>query len=413
MSAVFQATQENPHRVVALKTMRLGLASDEARRRFRYESEVLGRLRHPAIAQVYQAGTWRDPLTGEALPFFAMELVDGALPLTTYVRERGLSLERALELFIEVCDAVSHGHQLGVIHRDLKPQNVLVDAAGRPKVIDFGIARATQTDKGAAATLLTEAGQVLGTLQYMAPEQLDALPDEIDTRVDVYALGVMLYELLAGRPPHDPHGQPITAFARHVKQHRPPLPSSLEQGFALGAHARDLDWITSAAIAPEKHERYRAVSELAADLRRFLCSEAVSVGPPSTIYHVRKFVRRNKALVAGAAGVFVVLIAGIVGTTWQMLRAEASAEDARIQTTRAEKSADEAQLQANRAERISDFTQGKSEEAAACGERAMEGLLALWGERAYSTPAAATFAQVLRDVGRLEEAESIARRTRK
>jgi eukaryotic-like serine/threonine-protein kinase len=334
MSTVFLAVQQSPRREVALKTMRGGMFSPETRRRFEFEAEILGRLRHPAIAQVFEAGTWKEPLAGQEVPFFALEYVRDAVPLDRYVRDHHLDLDRALELFTEVCDAVHYGHQLGVIHRDLKPANVLVDGEGRPKVIDFGIARATESDVQ-GLSMRTQTGHVLGTLCYMAPEQLDGLREEIDTRVDVYALGVILYEILAGAPLLDPATLSLTAFARRVREMEPPRPSRSRHGFDLSGYARDLDWITRKAIATEKDERYHAVSELAADIRRFLTNEPVSVGPPSTTYYVRKFVRRNKVLVGGVGAVFAVLVIGIITTWWQMRRAEESAATARREALKA------------------------------------------------------------------------------
>ena len=192
MGTVYEAEQDQPHRKVALKVIRPDFVIPELIRRFSRESEVLGRLQHPGIAQIYEAGTSEGPRGPQ--PFFAMELVKGQ-PLTEYASARSLTLTQRLELFALVCDAVHYAHQKGVIHRDLKPANILVDAAGQPKILDFGVARLTDAD--VQATRQTSVGEVIGTLQYMSPEQVNADPGDIDIRSDVYSLGVILYELLS------------------------------------------------------------------------------------------------------------------------------------------------------------------------------------------------------------------------
>jgi serine/threonine protein kinase len=200
MGTVYLAMQDEPRRAVAVKLMKRGVTSRSALRRFRFEAQLLARLRHPGIAQIYEAGTFDDGAGGA--PYFAMEYVPAARPLTAHAREKKLEVRQRLELFAAVCDAVAHGHQKGIIHRDLKPSNILVDSAGRPKIIDFGVARATDSDM-AVTTLQTELGQLVGTLQYMSPEQCGDDPLDIDTSSDVYALGVVLYELLCEELPYD------------------------------------------------------------------------------------------------------------------------------------------------------------------------------------------------------------------
>ncbi|MFH2002375.1 MAG: serine/threonine-protein kinase, partial [Planctomycetota bacterium] len=197
MGIVYEALQEKPHRQVAIKVMKEGFSSKEAYRRFQYESEILARLDHPNIAKVIEAGTHvregaLPTLQGEGVPYIVMEYIEGARPITTYVQEKGLSSRERIVLFLDVCRAVHHGHQKGVIHRDLKPGNILVDAKGRAKVIDFGVARAT--GQSTAGTLhRTEMGQLIGTVRYMSPEQCKADPGDLDTRSDVYTLGLVLY----------------------------------------------------------------------------------------------------------------------------------------------------------------------------------------------------------------------------
>ncbi|MHC4218807.1 MAG: serine/threonine-protein kinase, partial [Planctomycetota bacterium] len=196
MGTVYEAMQEHPRRAVALKVMKPGISSRSALRRFEYESQILARLRHPNIAQVYEAGTHDE--VGGTVPYFVLEYIPNARSITEYARAKSLSTRRRLELFTKVCDAIQHGHRKGVIHRDLKPGNILVDSNGEPKVIDFGVARSTDSDL-AITTLQTHVGQLIGTLQYMSPEQLEADPHAIDGRADVYSLGVVLYELLSDK----------------------------------------------------------------------------------------------------------------------------------------------------------------------------------------------------------------------
>ncbi|NDC55074.1 MAG: serine/threonine protein kinase, partial [Planctomycetia bacterium] len=201
MGRVYEARQAAPDRLVAVKVLRDVLATPAQVARFRHEAEVLGRLRHPDIAQIHLAGAHR---AGEAaVPFLVMELVAEAQPITLHVRRRGLDVRERVGLFARVCDAVAHAHRAGVIHRDLKPPNILVDDRGEPKVIDFGVARSTTADGGGAGPR-TLAGQLVGTLLYMSPEQRAGRVDETDARSDVYALGVVLHELLGDRPPGDP-----------------------------------------------------------------------------------------------------------------------------------------------------------------------------------------------------------------
>lgn len=347
MGTVFAAEQERPRRTVALKTMRLGLLSPSARRRFEYEAELLGRLRHPGIAQVHAAGTWREPVSGVELPYFALEMVEDAVPLDRFVREHRLSLAAAIDLFLQVCDAVHHGHLRGIVHRDLKPGNLVVDGHGRVKVIDFGIARAVEGE--IEATRLTDAGQVLGTLQYMAPEQLTGAVADVDQRVDVYALGAVLYELLTGSPPVDARAGSLATAIQRIQQSEPPAPSSIPSPLASRPLPREFDWITSRALAKEPDERYGSVDELAADLRHLLADEPVTVGPPSTGYRVRKFVRRHRVMVGAAAGVLCALVLGVIGTTWQLLRANAARDDALVQTGLADAARTAAERETERA----------------------------------------------------------------
>ncbi len=308
MGAVYEAEQERPRRSVALKVLHPGLGTPQMLRRFELEGEVLGRLTHPGIARIYEAGSGD---TGRGVqPWFAMELVAG-VPLTDYCRQEGLSTEDRLELIAKVADAVQHAHQRGIVHRDLKPGNVLVDAEGQPKVLDFGIARPTDGDLP-MVTMQTDPGMIIGTLQYMSPEQASADPDAIDVRTDVYSLGVMLYELLAEQAPLDLRAQPMHEAVRRIMEEEPPALRMLKPRL----HA-DLSVIAQTALAKDKDHRYASAAELAADLRRYLRREPIAAQPPSGLYRLQRFAARNKSLVAGAAATFLSLVLGLILTIWQ------------------------------------------------------------------------------------------------
>ena len=328
MGTVFEARQERPRRTVALKVLRTLVASDAARRRLEYEAETLARLQHPNIAQVYESGTWRDPDTGEESPFFAMEFVGDARPLDEFADVHELDLRARIELFLAVCDAVHHGHQVGVLHRDLKPANLLVGADGRPKIIDFGLARAIEgVNDGATPQTMT--GMVLGTLGYMSPEQLDADVGRIDARADVYSLGATLYELLVGHTPHGTGATSLTEFTERVRNERARRPSACED--TPVPIPGELDWVVLQALQPEPDERYASVSEFAADLRRFLADEPLAARPPTTGYLLRKFVRRHRGLVFGGAAVFVLAVAGGIVSALGWMRAAESDAEARLE----------------------------------------------------------------------------------
>ncbi|MFO0983385.1 MAG: bifunctional serine/threonine-protein kinase/formylglycine-generating enzyme family protein [Planctomycetota bacterium] len=274
-------------------------------KRFEYECALLGRLQHPGIAQIIEAGVETSELGGR--PYFAMELVEGQ-PLLRHASEAALDLRARIELMLKVCDAVHHAHQKGIIHRDLKPQNILVGASGQPKILDFGVAKATDADHH-LATQRTQVGQILGTLAYMSPEQASGNPDEVDTRADIYSLGVVLYELLANRLPFDVRGKPIADAARIIRE---------QDAVPLGRVARalrgDLDTIVAKALEKDRARRYQAASDLAADLQRFLNQETVLARPVTRTYRLRKFVRRNRAAVLGVVGMFVALTIGLINT---------------------------------------------------------------------------------------------------
>ncbi len=301
MGTVYEATQEQPHRTVAVKLMKAGFASSSAPRRFEYEAQILGRLRHANIAQIFDAGTHRDDET--ALAYFAMEYIPDAQPITTYARAKDLGTRERLRLFRQVCDATHHGHQKGVIHRDLKPGNILVDSDRHVKVIDFGVARAIDADV-AAATLQTDIGQLVGTLQFMSPEQCKADPSDIDTRSDVYALGVVLYHLLCDQLPYDVAKMPIYEATRVIREQAPAR---------LSTHLRtlkgDIETIVLKALEKDRDRRYQSALELGQDIERYLANEPILAGPPSAMYRTRKFVRRHRAAFVVAIAIATSLVA--------------------------------------------------------------------------------------------------------
>jgi len=304
MGTVYVAVQERPRRTVALKLMKAGIASRSALRRFEYESQILARLRHPNIAQVYESGT-HDEGAG-SVPFFAMEYIPSAKTITAYAEDKELGTRQRLQLFAKVCDAVHHGHQKGIIHRDLKPGNILVDSSGEPKIIDFGVARATDSDI-AVTTLQTDIGELIGTLQYMSPEQCEADPHDLDTRSDVYALGVVLYELLCGRLPYDVSRAAVHEAAKVVRESKPARPSTINRTLR-----GDVETITLKAMEKDRARRYQSAADLEQDIQRYLNREPIEARPPSVIYQVRMFARRHRAAFGAIAAVFLALSAAFI-----------------------------------------------------------------------------------------------------
>ena len=283
MGTVYEAEQDDPRRTVALKVMRPGLDSPELRKRFAQEAHILGRLHHAGIAQVYDAGA-----TEDGRLYFAMEFIRG-LPLGEHARLRGLAPPARLELVARVCDAVEHAHAQGVIHRDLKPANILVEDTGQPKVLDFGVAQATGGGV-LDTTAHTRTGQILGTLGYMSPEHVSGDPQAIDARSDVYALGVILYELLAQRLPYRLDHLPLPEVIRVVQEVEPSRLGSLNASLR-----GDLETIVSKALAKDKARRYASAGELAADIRRHLANEPIQARPPSALYRRTNFRIRYNA----------------------------------------------------------------------------------------------------------------------
>ncbi len=341
MGTVYEGLQDNPRRKVAIKVMRSGVTSRTAQRRFAFESQVLARLHHQGIAQIYEAGTWDDGSGG--VPWFAMEYIVGSKELNDYANAKNMGTRDRLKLFSKVCDAVSHGHQKGIIHRDLKPGNILVDTNGQPKVIDFGVARATDSDM-AVTTLQTDVGQLLGTVQYMSPEQCEADPDLLDTRSDVYSLGVILYELLCDALPYDLESVPVFEAARVIREQAPGRPSTIDRTLR-----GDVETIVMKALQKDRDHRYQSAHELQRDIQRYLDNEPIEARPPSITYQLKIFAKRNRAVfvsITSIAAVLVIATIVSIGLAISAKQSEAAAEAAREEATasaqRAEALRDEA-----------------------------------------------------------------------
>ena len=346
MGEVYEAQQETPlRRRVALKIIKWGMDTEQVVLRFESERQALALMDHPNVARVIDAGA-----TEQGRPFFVMELVKG-IPITDFCDASQLPLGDRLELFNEVCRGVQHAHQRGIIHRDIKPSNILVtdlDGVATPKIIDFGVAKAT-SQQLTEQTVFTELGQWIGTPEYMSPEQAGMSGFDLDTRTDVYSLGVLLYELLVGVQPFAPEELRSSGFdemRRKIREQDPPRPSSrvtttgktspeIAERLQIDppALARllrgDLDWIVMKALEKDRNRRYGSPEELATDIERHLKDEPVLASPPSTSYRIGKFVRRNRLAVTAALLIAFAVVAGILGTTAGWLRARREAEAAR------------------------------------------------------------------------------------
>ena len=283
MGVVYAAEQQQSRSTVALKVLRPGLTSDSALRRFEYEARLLARLRHPGIAQIYETGMAETPEGTQ--PYLVMELVSGR-PLIEFAKHHELDTTAKLGLFLQVCDAVQHAHQRGVIHRDLKPANILVSASGQPKVLDFGVGRPVDVE---TLSMHTSTGQLVGTLPYMSPEQVRGHPDELDTRSDVYTLGVLLHELLSGRLPHDIRRLSLPEAACRIRDEEPPALSTYG-----GEYRGDLDTIVAKAIARDRERRYQSAGALREDIGRYLRGETIEAKRDSALYVLCKTAARYR-----------------------------------------------------------------------------------------------------------------------
>jgi tRNA A-37 threonylcarbamoyl transferase component Bud32 len=328
MATVYAALQKQPRRTVALKVMKAGMTaplSQAALRRFRREIEILGKLHHPYIAAVYDAGTFETD-SGPA-PYFVMEYIAGARNILEYVAHKELNLRDRLKLFVKVCAAVEHGHTHKVIHRDLKPGNILIDQYGEPKIIDFGIAHAAEIETG-QQTMHTEAGRLVGTLQYMAPEQVDTRPQDLDGRCDVYALGVLLYKMVTGKPPYDLEALPVFEALRIIREERPRKPSEINSDVK-----GDLETIILKAMEHDRARRYRNAGSLGRDVVRFLANKPINARRASLGYRATLFAKRN-AVVLSVVGVIALVAAGALGyVAWERmrLRSQQAGKDQEIQ----------------------------------------------------------------------------------
>ena len=349
MGQVFEAEQSAPvKRRVAIKLLRTGLSDERALQRFMAERQTLTLLDHPNIARILDAGTHTD-----GRPWFAMELVDG-VSIAAWVESHNLGFRERIELLLPVCEAVQHAHLKGIIHRDLKPSNILVstaqDGTAHPRIIDFGIAKAIRQLPADDARVSTRSGELLGTPEYMSPEQASMGALDVDTRTDVYALGLVLFELLVGELPLSVAQLRSFAFdemCRRIREEEPAKPSELVQtqrkdrgSLSSADWARrlrgDLDAVVLKALAKDRDQRYISVSEFAADLRRYLADKPVLATPPNWRYRLRKWAKRNRALAAAAGIAVAALLLGSVLAAHGYLRAQQAAEEARLAQAQAE-----------------------------------------------------------------------------
>jgi WD40 repeat protein/serine/threonine protein kinase len=374
MGIVYMAEQEQPiRRRVALKIIKPGMDSTQVIARFEAERQALALMDHQNIAKVLDAGT-----TDSGRPYFVMELVHG-VPITQYCDDHQLTPRQRLELFMPVCQAVQHAHQKGIIHRDLKPSNVLVclyDGVPVPKVIDFGVAKATGQQL-TERTMFTQFGSLVGTLEYMSPEQAEMSQLGIDTRSDVYSMGVMLYELLTGTTPLERHRLREAGFdeiRRLIREEEPPKPSTRlsTSGVALAAISAqrqtepakltrlvrgELDWIVMKALEKDRNRRYESANGLAKDVERYLHDEPVEACPPTTGYKLRKFARKHKTGLATAAGFLVLLLIGTAVSAWQAVRAQANENKANAHAAQAEQKEQEAKNERDQVRALNDQLQ--------------------------------------------------------
>ncbi|MDG2095789.1 MAG: serine/threonine-protein kinase [Phycisphaerales bacterium] len=310
MGTVYLGRQDHPRRTVAVKVINPGVTNPRALKRFDFEAQMLARLQHPGIAQIYEAGTWDDG--SGAVPYFAMEYIAGSKILTDYANDKNLSIRDKIELIAGACEAVGYGHTKGVIHRDLKPGNILVTSDGQAKIIDFGVARSTDSD--AAATMATGVHDIVGTLQYMAPEQCSGDVHDLDSSADVYAMAVTAYELLTGKLPYSVSGLGLAGAIKVITED-PPTP--LE---SIDPHLKgEVSTIIAKAMSKTREDRYRTASELGDDLRRYLSGDAIVACPPTLITTFRRVIRKNRGVVAGLAVMMMLLAASAIAGVYALV----------------------------------------------------------------------------------------------
>ena len=361
MGTVYMAEQSRPvQRRVALKVIKAGMDSKEVVARFEAERQALAMMEHENIAKIFDAGT-----TEDGRPYFAMELVRG-VPLTQFCDEKKLAIPDRLKLFVSICQAIQHAHQKGIIHRDIKPSNVMVsnhDGRAVPKIIDFGVAKAIQqklTDK----TLFTQFGRIVGTFQYMSPEQAGTSQLDIDTRSDIYSLGVLLYELLTGTTPIERKRVREAGWERMlqiIREEEPPKPSTKlsDSGENIGTISEkrgttphslssfvrgDLDWIVMKALEKDRTRRYETANGLSRDIQRHLSNDPVEARPPTVSYRLRKFISKNRNAVLTVASFTLLLLLGTILSTWLAFKAKNAAADARLATVKETAEREKAQV---------------------------------------------------------------------
>jgi serine/threonine protein kinase len=393
MGVVYMAEQEQPvRRKVAVKVIKAGMDTQQVIARFEAERQALAMMDHVNIARVLDAGA-----TESGRPYFVMELVQG-VPITKYCDDNQLTPRQRLELFVPVCQAIQHAHQKGIIHRDIKPSNVMItlyDGKPVPKVIDFGVAKATE-QKLTERTLFTQYGTMVGTLEYMSPEQAEMSALGVDTRSDIFSLGVLLYELLTGSTPLSHQRVREVAYAeilRLIKEEEPPKPSTRlsDSGEALESISAqrhmepaklsklmrgELDWIVMKTLEKDRNRRYETANGFAADVQRYLNDEPVQACPPSARYRLRKFARRNKVVLTAAVLLAVALLLGTAMSTWQAIRAELNLMEANRQRSIAEDHLKETRLQ----QAVADKNQVLAEKSHQQARRAVEQLFVLVGD---------------------------------
>jgi serine/threonine protein kinase len=404
MGAVWMAEQREPmQRKVALKIIKAGMDTRQVVARFEAERQALAVMDHPNIARVFDGGT-----TASGRPYFVMELVKGT-PITRYCDDNRVTPRERLELFLPVCLAIQHAHTKGIIHRDVKPANVLVapyDGVPVPKVIDFGVAKATG-QRLTERTLFTGFGAVVGTLEYMSPEQAELNNQDIDTRSDIYALGVLLYELLTGTTPLSHERLTQAAFAevlRLIREEEPPRPSTrlLESRDTLPSVSAqrhmepakltklvrgELDWIVMKALEKDRSRRYETAAGLARDVQHYLADEPVRACPPTVGYRLRKLLRRNKGPAVAVGLVLLALVAGIIGTTWGLVGTQKALSELQEQQTK---------TQAAEREKTLQLAMSRWKEAQLSRQSRRP------GQRYHSLEALAEAVQLLRSVDQLE-----------